>query len=303
MSRSGDEQSIPFSRDPEGSARGARAPLRVAAKLVIALLALAPAYPTQDIDDLVRASNAAFHAGDLGRASDLLERAQRLAPDPRLVAFNLATVRFHQARAGESGALAEAEVYYRCCTEPGDVRRAEALLGLGSCLLMRGSSGRLDALALRAAIDRFTLCRREPGCPPGVARAAEWDAQRARLLLLQAPPPTGPSADEPPGDEKAPDPQSPSQPKSPTEGTGDVRPDTNTKGDANDKSRPTEEPSNRTRPGKGSLTPLSDEADAPPIAEPDAAAYLEDAAENIAKDWLRHRRGRARPATPGRRDW
>ena len=271
--------------------------------LVIALLALAPAYPTEDIDDLVRASNVAFHAGDLTRASSLLERAQRLAPDPRLVAFNLATVRFHQARTGEPAALAEAEVFYRCCTEPGDVRRAEALLGLGSCLLMRGSSGRLDALALRAAIDRFTLCRREPGCPAEVARAADWNAQRARLLLLQAPPSSGPSADEPPGDEKTPDPQTPSQPKSPTEGNGEVRPDTTTKGDANDKSRPMEEPGKRTGPGKGSLTPIADQNDAPPLAEPDAAAHLEEAVDSIAKDWLRHRRGRSRPATPGRRDW
>jgi hypothetical protein len=271
--------------------------------LVLALLALAPAYPAQDIDALVRASNAAFHAGDLARASALLERAQRLAPDPRLVAFNLATVRYHQARAGESAALAEAEVFYRCCTEPGDARRAEALLGLGSCLLMRGSSGRLDALALRAAIDRFTLCRREPGCPPEVARAADWNAQRARLLLLQAPPPSGPSPDEPPGDEKAPDPQSPSPPKSPAEGTGDVRPDQTTKGDANAKSRPTDEPAKRTGPGKGSLTPIADQTDAPPLAEPEVAAHLEEAVDSIAKDWLRHRRGRSRPATPGRRDW
>jgi hypothetical protein len=271
--------------------------------LVLALLALAPAYPAQEIDDLVRASNAAFHAGDLAHASALLERAQRLAPDPRLVAFNLATVRFHQARAGESAALAEAEVYYRCCAEPGDPRRAEALLGLGSCLLMRGSSGRLDALALRAAIDRFTLCRREPGCPAEVARAAEWDEQRARLLLLQAPPPAGPSPEEPPGDEKDPDPPTPPQPKSPADGSGDVRPDATARGDPNAKTRPTEEPSNRTGPGKGTLTPVPDQAEAPPLAEPDAAAHLEAAVKNISEDWLRHRRGRARPATPGRRDW
>ena len=116
-------------------------PRRLASLFVLALLGLAPASRIEDIDDLVRGSNVAFHRGDLGEASALLERAQRLAPDPRLVAFNLATIRYHQARAGQMSALAEAEVLYRCCIEPGDIHRAEALLGLGSCLLARGSSG------------------------------------------------------------------------------------------------------------------------------------------------------------------
>jgi hypothetical protein len=278
-------------------------PCRVSCLFVLALLALAPAYPTEDIDDLVRASNAAFHDGDLAQASALLEQAQRLAPDPRLVAFNLATIRYHQARAGQMAALAEAEVLYRCCIEPGDVRRAEALLGLGTCLLTRGSSGHLDALALRAAIDRFTLCRREPGCPPDVARAASWNEGRARLLLLQAPPPAGPSSEDPPADEKDPDGQTPSRAKLPADGSGEVGPDQTAKGDDKAKSRPTEEPAKRSKPGKGSLTPLADQGEAPPIAESDAGAHLDDAVERISTDWLRHKRRRSRAVSPGGRDW
>ena len=34
------------------------------------------------------------------------------------MAFNLATVRYQQARAGNPQALAAAEVAYRCCLEP-----------------------------------------------------------------------------------------------------------------------------------------------------------------------------------------
>ena len=168
---------------------------------------------------------------------------------------------------------------------------------------MRGSSGHLDAFALRAAIDRFTLCRRELACPPEVARAARWNEARARLLLLQAPPPAGPPADDPPGDTRDPDQQTPSQGKLPAEGTGEVRPDSTAKGDANAKSRPTEEPAKRSAPGKGSLTPLADQGDAPPIAEADATAHLTDAIDRISTDWLRNKRGRSRAATPGRRDW
>ena len=270
--------------------------------LVLASLGLAPAIP-RDIDDLIRASNAAFHRDDLSTASALLEQAQRLAPDPRLVAFNLATIRYHQAQAGQLTALAEAEVLYRCCIEPGDVRRPEALLGLGTCLLMRGSLAKLDALALRASIDHFTLCRRDPRCSPETERAAIWNQQRARLLLLQAPPPVEPSAEDSTGDEKNPDEPKNGQQKQPSEGTGDVRPDQTTKGDPDAKSRPTEEPAKRSGPGKGSLTPLPDQADAPPLAAPDAAAYLEEATHRISADWLRHRRGRSRAVSPGGRDW
>ncbi len=275
---------------------------RLVSFLVLASLGLAPAIP-RDIDDLIRASNAAFHQGDLSSASALLERAQRLAPDPRLVAFNLATIRYHQARAGQLTALAEAEVLYRCCIEPGDDRRSEALLGLGTCLLMRGSLGKLDALSLRASIDQFTLCRRDSRCSPETERAAIWNQQRARLLLLQAPPPIAPSAEDSTGEETNPDKPPTTHQTQPSEGNGEAHPDPTTKGDPDAKSRPTEEPAKRTGPGKGSLTPLPDQAEAPPLAATDAAAHLEGATLRISADWLRHRRGRSRAVSPGGRDW
>ena len=278
-------------------------PRRLACLFVLASLGLAPASRIEDIDDLVRGSNAAFHRGDLGEASALLERAQRLAPDPRLVAFNLATIRYHQARTGQMSALAEAEVLYRCCIEPGDVHRAEALLGLGSCLLMRGSSGKLDAFALRASIDRFTQCRREPGCPPEIERAAKWNQGRARLLLLQSPTLSERSVQEPTGDEKNPDNPTPAPQKQPSDGSAEVGADPSTKGDDKAKTRPTEEASKRTGPGKGSLTPLPDQTDSAPVAASDAAAHLEEAVKSIASDWLRHRRSRSRPVSRGGRDW
>src|SRR5262245_26546447 len=163
--------------------------------IAVPLLIAARSSEPVDIDALLRAGNAAWERGELALAAASYEKAQRLATDPGLVAFNLATVRYHQAKGGNPQALAAAEVAYRCCLEPGDSRRAPALFGLGNCLLLRGSMGNLDSLALRAAIDRYTQCLGEPTCDEQLARDARYNQQCARLLLLQAPPPPAEAPD------------------------------------------------------------------------------------------------------------
>lgn len=271
----------------------------------LAVILVVAAVDPPDVTTLLRASQAAAAGDDLVGAAALLEQAQRLAPDPGLVAYNLATLRYQQARQGNAPALAAAEVAYGCLLDPGEPRRARALLGLGNCLLLRGSTGALDGVALRAAIDRYTECVRDPGCTPELAAAAAYNQEHARLLLAQTPPPPGDAADDE-GKEPSANPDSPpgtTPERAPRPGGSQETPDPREKTGA---ASPTEAaPEQGTRPtaGKGNLAPVPSAAGALLLSAQDAGEHVERAAERILEERRAHRRARTRPVVPGVRDW
>jgi hypothetical protein len=254
----------------------------------------------EDNDDLVRRANAAFHGGDYAAAVTLYEKAQVRSKAPGLVAFNLATASYHLARAGDSAALGSAEAAYRSCFEPGDPRRAEAFFGLGNCLLLRGGAARPDGLALRSAIDRYSECLREPGCGPSLAGDARANRERARLLLLQAPPAAGPEQEG--GDDTKEDPRDGKRDGDRQRGAADLAPDHGDPGATEGKGAGDQRQA-RPSAGRGGLPPVPDHAEAPPLSSGDAAVHLDRAWRLIQDDLQAYRRGRARAVPPGARDW
>jgi tetratricopeptide (TPR) repeat protein len=171
--------------------------------LILALPLVLAAKPTSydDPETLLRQADAAYEAGRFDRAADLYDRAGVRTTEPARAAFNLATARYRQAKEGQLAALGEAEVNYRACLRPGCEFRARALYGLGNCLLIRAEGATLDRATLRAAIDRYTECIAADD-DDGLKADARHNRMKARLLLLQAPPPADGREDEPPqGDE------------------------------------------------------------------------------------------------------
>jgi hypothetical protein len=266
-----------------------------------------------DVEGRVRAGNAAFARGAFAEAAGLYEQAADRATEPTLVAFNLATAKYHLARELERGdpqrsaALADAEQAYRCCLEKGTPLRARALFGLGNCLLLRAAGTSPDRVALRSAIDRFGECTRDPGCKPALAADARYNRQRARLLLLQSSPSSESAAQEPSGED--PEDNPPEPPKSPEDKRGDgLGEKSENKGTpASPTKAGTEEAKGEQKgsqaAGKGTLVPVSDNSDATPLPPGDALEHLEQATRRILDDVRQHRRGRSRPARSGVRDW
>jgi len=270
-----------------------------------ALLAAQVAGPA-DVEALLRRGAEAFHAGDVPAAIACFEQAQRRATDPRLVAFNLATAFYHQARSGQASALPAAEVAYRCCLERDDARRPQALFGLGNCLLLRGASGRLDSSALRAAIDRYTECLREAGDDERLRADARYNQERARLLLAQAPQAAANAPDQSANEEgNKEDPQDPllSGERPGPGGAGPQGADRGARAASAAREQAGDGAEGKPSAGRGALPPVPDRSDAAPLAAPDAAAHLDRANKRIHDDLVSHRRGRARPAAPGVRDW
>jgi hypothetical protein len=279
--------------------------------LLVALVAAAPRVRLTDPEALLRAGDDAFRGNDPAGAADLYDRAGVRTIEPARAAFNLATAKYRLARDGRLDALGDAEVAYRCCLEKGDPYRARALLGLGNCLLLRAASGTtLDRGTLRAAIDRYSGCLADPGCTPDLAADARHNRVRARLLLLQAPPP-------PPGtspedgnsdDQKQPDNDPDMRDNSADEGgnepgKGTPRPAQGSPG-GNGPERNGARTDGTTGPGQvGKLPPVQDDGTSAPISARDAAEHVEQAARKILDDLASYRRGKARPAAPGVRDW
>jgi hypothetical protein len=279
--------------------------------LFVLLVAAAPRVRTSDPEALLRAGDAAFRGDDAARAAELYDRAGVRTIEPSRAAFNLATAKFRLARAGTLDALGDAEVAYRCCLEKDDPYRAQALFGLGNCLLLRASSGTtLDRATLRAAIDRFSACLADPACTPDLAADARHNRVRARLLLLQAPPPPpGTSNQEGENDD----------PKQPD--TDPDQRDNSTEPGGNDPGKGTPKPAHASPAGSGAdrgtartdgtagagqvgkLPPVQDDGQSAPLSARDAAEHVEQAIRRILDDLASYRRGRARQPAPGVRDW
>jgi hypothetical protein len=280
--------------------------------LLVPLLAAAPEarppHGTSGPEALLRAGDAAFRANDLDKAAEMYDRAGVRTIEPSRAAFNLATATYRLARGGKVEALADAEVGYGSCLEKGDPYRARALFGLGNCLLLRASSGAtLDRAALRAAIDRFSACLADPGCEAALAADARHNRARARLLLLQAPPPPGTSDEGDSDDQKKPDDKD-DQPPSDEENGTEPGPGSPQRSPGTAPGSGAEQTGDRqegtTGPGQGGKPPpVSDDPGAAPLSERDAAEHIARAAREILKEARAYRRGKARQAAPGVRDW
>jgi hypothetical protein len=248
-------------------------------------------------DAFLRRGNDAAARGAWAEAARLYEQAEPWAEEPGLVAFNLATARYHLAEAGEWKELAGAEACYRACLD--GPRRGRALVGLGNCLVLRALvPGSIDAVALRDAIDRYDESLRESGNHRATAR---HNRERARLLLLQAvsrPDGASESGEGSPDDTKDDPP-----PSGAGKDEGDVRSGTEpvpVKGKGAEKKGPDD--LGKGSAGKGVLPPVPDSENAPPIGKADAAAHLSGAARRIIEEWRAYRRSLSKPAASGR-DW
>src|SRR5204863_10114963 len=121
-----------------------------------------------------------------------------------------------------------------------------------------------------------------------------------------APPPPEGSEEPPSGDEKSDD-NDPPKDKDNKNGGGDEnggdapKKDKGKKGpDGNDA---TEVKKGDEAAGAGKLPPLTDDRDAPPLAKEDAERHLEEAARRIRAEAVAYRRGKARSAPAGVKDW
>jgi hypothetical protein len=284
------------------------APRRLAALTLSAALAALGSAPVPDTEALLRQGTAAFERGDFAEAVTLFERAEPRATDPGLVAFNLASARYHLALAegGSAAAFRECAALFRCCVGPGEPRRARALFGLGNCLLQ--SAGGSDVETLREAADCYQRCLRDRGADDRLRADARHNLQRARLLLAQsaadAPPDSSPSGDdkepEPPPEEK-----NPGEPDGGEEAGAQGRPDPGATPmpaqlQPGEQPIPTDAP---PAPGKGTIPPVPDSAEPSPLSPPDAVEHLRRAARRIREERQAYRKGRQRSAPPGVRDW
>jgi hypothetical protein len=273
--------------------------------LPVALLAImlvgASTLP-RNTEELLRRGNAAAEAGNWAEAARMYEMAEPWADEPEVVAFNLATARYHLAETGDLRELVGAEEGYRACLE--GPRRGRALFGLGNCLMLRGvGPGRTDAVLLRAAIDRFTDALAEEDVD---VEAVRHNRERARLLLLQAQQRAeGRKDDAEPGNEEKEDMEEPKEEPKKNGGTQEEGDGEGGKKKVAVKGDGTETPvegEGKKGGGKGQLPPVPEPKDAPPISEGDALEHLEGAVERIEADGRAYRRSHARPLLPGK-DW
>jgi len=276
--------------------------------LVFSLLGLAASSATEP-RQLLLEGHAAFDRGDYVGAAALYEQAEIHSIDPAHVAFYLAGAKYHLAlkTEGPSPELQEAEQLYRCCLDPADSRRPPALYGLGNCLLHR--AGQRDAASLRTAIVCYDQCLQSAGDDPSLIADARYNREKARLMLLQFPPPAnGPPNDKPPSNDTNPQPPHP-DPRQPTPATGEpgsegnpdsrgvagaAKPEPGTTATKTDMPPP---------PGKGNLDPIPDEVDAPPLSPHDAAEHLEAATKKVLQERQTHHRRGERTSAAGVKDW
>jgi tetratricopeptide (TPR) repeat protein len=264
-----------------------------------------------DWQTLLRQGDAAYGRGDYTTAAALYEQAGDRTTDPGLVAFDLAAAQYRLALASDANRVRlarEAEQSYRCCIKPRDPRRARGLYGLGNALMLR--AGDRDVEALKAAVESYQQCLAETNVDEELTDDAQHNLERARLLLLQIPPPSAAhSKDESAGD-VPPKPQTtpretPGARKNPTHdpSTGVGKPDKSGDPTKLEKGTMPAETDAPPQPGSGNLPPVPDRADLPPLSAEDAARHLELASLRIEEDYKVHRRSKAPAPMANVRDW
>jgi hypothetical protein len=273
---------------------------------VIALLLLAASPGPSDPANLVDEADAAFARGEYALAEQLYAKAELRTADPGRVAFGLAASKYRLAAenpAHSGGLLAEAESLYRCCLDSDDPLRAEALVGVGNCLVRE--AGSRDVAAARAAAERFADAQKVPG-GTALAEISRYNLQRARLVGRQIPtaPPEPKKDKPPPGDESDKDPKPPesSPPSQDQAEAGDGKNPGSRAAKADGSQSPMSGDESHS-PGKGELPPVPDRDGVPPLTLSEAREHLEQVSRLINEESRRHRRGSVRPAAPAVRDW
>jgi tetratricopeptide (TPR) repeat protein len=274
--------------------------------LLFALLAaaLVAATPRRDSAALASEADAAFARGDYALAGELYARAEPRAPDPGRVTLGLAAAKYRLASGAPERAgalLAEAEALFRCCLDADNPRRAEALVGLGNCLL-REAAGR-DAAAAWSAAERFAEAEHAPGAA-ALADVARHNLQRARLLARQIPTAPPEKRDKPPTDNPESDRKPPGgapQPQDPADAGAGKR--TGVRPERAETGQPQTPGDEARAPGRGELPPVPDRDGLPPLTPAEAREHLDQAAHRIVEEARHHRRASARPPAAGVPDW
>jgi hypothetical protein len=278
----------------------------LAAALFAATVALAAAQPP---DELVRRANAAVLAGDPAAADPLYAAAAERTPDPGLVAYNTAAVRFAQGRFFDAEVLYARALDDRACP-PG--RAARAWFNRGVCLLKRGG----DPAVYRSAIACLERCREAPGADDPLRADARRLIELAKLLWAdaarKAARPESPNAPTP---EDGPDPP----PPQPSAGSDtDPQPDPHGKDGSPAAPDPRLTKQAGTQPTKDAgpkaadqaaagaspkLQPLPDDDTARPLSPEDTRAYLRQTEERLRLERRALLRAVAGPDRPGVKDW
>jgi tetratricopeptide (TPR) repeat protein len=269
--------------------------------LIPALIALVliGAAPNANVEDLLRQGNQAFARKDYASAVRLYTQAEPFATDPGHVAFNKAAALYEQ------GDFRQAERAYRCALEGAvEPRLSQARYGLATCLVRQGRE--LGPKALLEAVNLYEQCLRQEEIDPDLATDARHNLEVAKLLWLEAQARTADRPEEGP-DVDTPKPTEPPGKKPDSGGTdpGTGRPDPRgthvpVQPDTGSRPTPTHEPPG---PGKGTLPPIPDDADLPPLSAEDAVAHLDQAATKIARERHTHRKQSVKPVAPGVKDW
>jgi tetratricopeptide (TPR) repeat protein len=263
--------------------------------------------------DWVRQGNAAYERGEFQQALQCYLKAEALAQDPGLVAFNMATAHYGLDH------FAEAEQCYRRALEDAEgARRVRALYGLGNALTQQGSTlhGRAAIQKLLAAKKAYQACLDGEPSADELTRStcaatfadARFNLAIADRLLKQK---QAETPNETPGSEEDPG-SNPTVRSKPNRGspTGNGEPDSKKPG-APDKKGPMQpgagpekpQPSDQPPPpGKGNLPLLLDDRDAPPMDAKSAREHLQAELDRIRKQRAEHTT--APPGSSSRvKDW
>jgi tetratricopeptide (TPR) repeat protein len=268
--------------------------IRFRSRLLTAVLAGA-ALAASPID-WVRQGNAAFGRGEFAEAIHYYERAEALATDPGLVAYNLAGAHY------ELGHFVEAGQCYRRALEDADgPRRVRALYGLGNALARQGQTlrGRAAVQRLSDARTAYDAClamesqadeQTQSSCADTFADA-RFNRRLVDLLLERK---RNEAAQEPPGADADSGPKPGNDGKT-ERGTrpGDAEPDTTKRGTPADQGNEGGSGKGKPQtgdplPGKGNLPLLPDDRDAPSLDAGAAREHLQAALDRIRKGRAEH---------------
>lgn len=261
-------------------------------------------------EKMLQEGHRALERRDYQSAVTFFQQAEQRSTNPAEVAFYLAESKYRLAAKGEglSLELLEAEQLYRCCLDPSDPHRPYALCGLGNCLLHK--AGPSDEGSLRSALACYDLCLNCSGKDKGLAAAARYNREKARLLLLQFLPLPDSTGDRPPSDDFLPHQPRPHDYRQawqlpPGAEGGDAGTDpSSVPGEAKqDQGNDAAKNNDPTQPGKGNLPPIPDEIDVPPLAAQLAGEHLERAAKKVLQERQSHHRRDEDASAKGVMDW
>lgn len=259
--------------------------------LASAICFLVGAASAPDAETLVRQGNAALGRGDQAAAVDYFTRAEERGLDPGLIAFNKGTALYRLGR------VREAELHFRrCLDDAAGVRRARALYDVATCLvpLARGR----DVKMLQEAQRLYEACLEEPDIPVALTDDARHNLELTKLMIMQA---IKAGANSPDREDDNPPSRPPDPRMGPNESTG---PD--------QKARPIAvQPDARGEPlqtdqrqaGAGDLPVIPDRSELTPLAQEDALAHAEAAADKVVRERQVYRIRSAKPAPAGVKDW